>query len=237
MNTLITLSRQLHCSRVKNNRIAHNNLFYRDPTHKLERRIQHISIERHYCPAGFAGVEDFTFYQSGALLALNTFGPHLLACITLPLLCLSYRQIACLLGRSTCTQSRLTAAQHDCIEGDACAELKAGETTSGDIDGAEETGHSHSPKKIKKVPRLECSGGLGALTSARGRICFSKKLLRAALTLMTCHSLTAFAATVSAAIQRRHLMVWALFAPKLLFEAVTLVICDTVLVLLVVIVQ
>ena len=182
-------------------------------------------------------MEDFEFYQSGALLALNTFGPHLLACITLPLLCLSYRQITCLLGRNTCTQSRLTAAQHERIEDDACSEFKAGDTTPGEIDGNERTGHRHFRREIKRISSLECSGGHGALLSARGKLYFSKQLLRAALTFMTCHSLTAFAATVSAAIQRRHLMVWALFAPKFLFEAVTLVICDAVLVLLVVIVQ
>lgn len=46
---------------------------------------------------------------------------------------------------------------------------------------------------------------------------------------MTCRSLTAVAATASAAIQRRHLMVWALFAPKFLFDAVTLMVCDVTL--------
>lgn len=43
---------------------------------------------------------------------------------------------------------------------------------------------------------------------------------------LTARTLNAAVATASAAIQRRHLMVWALFAPKLLFDACILLVCD-----------
>ncbi len=42
-------------------------------------------------------------------------------------------------------------------------------------------------------------------------------------------ALVAGAAMLSAAIQRRHIMVWALFAPKLVFEACFLFVSDAAL--------
>ena len=86
--------------------------------------------------AGFAGVADFDFYQSGTLLALNTFGSYLLSCISLPLVCLSAPQLARLLawspkapfelmpprtdhesGRVGGASKRLPSAMVDCKEG------------------------------------------------------------------------------------------------------------------------
>lgn len=46
------------------------------------------------------------------------------------------------------------------------------------------------------------------------------------LTYVFFRSLNAWVATCSAAIQRRHLMVWALFAPKFLFEVCFLAVID-----------
>ena len=48
----------------------------------------------------------------------------------------------------------------------------------------------------------------------------------ACLTFLLLRSLNAWVATCSAAIQRRHLMVWALFAPKFLFEVCFLAVAD-----------
>ena len=45
-------------------------------------------------------------------------------------------------------------------------------------------------------------------------------------------TLPALCATLSAAVQRRHLYAWALFAPKFVFEAFFLVLTDLVLVIL-----
>jgi GPI ethanolamine phosphate transferase 3 subunit O len=113
-----------------------------------------------FAGAGFAGVEEFEFFQSGTLLALNTFGSHLLACLTLPLL---------------------------------------------SADRASEAG--------------------GSATHAA----FQIRLKRSIMVLGGARALNALAATVSAAIQRRHLMVWAVFAPKFVFEAVMLLVCDAAL--------
>ena len=100
---------------------------------------------------GFVGVDEFNWYTSGALLALNTFGyPALITC-----------------------------AQH-------VRKLRA----------------------ERSIPQT----------------CLSYLLVA---TLKTC------VATCSAAIQRRHLMVWALFAPRLLFEICFLSVVDMCLSMLV----
>lgn len=52
---------------------------------------------------------------------------------------------------------------------------------------------------------------------------------RAALTFQLTRAITAFAAMLSAAIQRRHLYAWALFAPRFVFEAAFLLVTDLML--------
>ena len=105
---------------------------------------QKYMVEWH---AGFVGMEEFEWYVSGALLSLNTFGPHMVMTI---------------------------AAQ-------------AGFT---------------NPTSCEARRRTTC------------------------LTYMLVRGLNAWVATCSAAIQRRHLMVWALFAPKFLFEVCFLAVID-----------
>ena len=173
-------------------------------------------------------MDDFDYYQSGALLALNTFGPHLLACISLPLLCLSSRQLTCLLGQSLAFQAGLTAVRHEFIEGDIGADTVSGSTNSGVSDRAGRTGQGFVLCAPEDVP----AGRYVSMNVIGEQSICEKKLRRVVLAFMTCHSLTAVAATISAALQRRHLMVWALFAPKFVFEATTLVVCDVALILL-----
>ena len=104
------------------------------------------------CNAGFVGMEEFNWYASGALLALNTFGPHIII---------------------TC------AAQ------------------------------------IKFTANADCQ-------RRRKQTCLTYLLLR---------SLNTWVAICSAAIQKRHLMVWALFAPKYIFEVCFLAIVDMCMVM------
>ena len=160
--------------------------------------------------AGFAGVEDFDFYQSGALLALNTFGPHVLACLALPLLCWP--------ERSTDTLSGAAATQSV-----ASARTVLGARLS---EATQLRGHHRQP------PHASSGTAQPKSIQTSARTAFQRQCLLVFLTSTTCRTLTAFAATASAAIQRRHLMVWALFAPKFVFEAVTLLVCDAVLVLM-----
>ena len=167
-------------------------------------------MQPHRVSAGFAGVEDFDFYQSGALLALNTFGPHVLACLALPLLCWPERNADMLSGE--------VAAQPG-----ATGQLVLGERLSGPRKPRSD--HSH-------LPFAGSGTAQPSLSQTSPRTAFRRQFLLASLTAMSCRTLTACAATASAAIQRRHLMVWALFAPKFVFEAVTLLVCDAVLVLM-----
>ncbi len=166
-------------------------------------------LQNECCAVGFAGVEDFDFYQSGALLALNTFGPHVLACFALPLICWP--------KGSTDTLSGEAAAQPE-----ASARTALGERLS----EATQLRGDHS-----QAPHAGSGTAQTRLDQTSARTAFQRQFLLVSLTSTSCRTLTAFAATASAAIQRRHLMVWALFAPKFVFEAVTLLVCDAVLVL------
>ena len=98
------------------------------------------------CCAGFVGIDEFSFYASGAWLALNTFAAQLGLALAVPLVATGL----------SWGQRHATPAQ----------------------------------------------------TLLRGL----------SLTCTTVRTVNAFAAMSSAALQRRHLMVWALFAPKVLFE-------------------
>ena len=169
-------------------------------------------------------MEDFEFFQSGALLALNTFGAHLLAIASLPLACLSPGATARLLGLELPASAGrpaggVAAAAESCLEASAAFvsahSTKAQQCLGSAIQIADQCGAQ---------PRGEGSVGVG----------YRDSLARSALVFMTCRTLTAMAAATSAAIQRRHLMVWALFAPKFLFEAVTLIVCDAALLMFVI---
>ncbi len=89
--------------------------------------------------AGFVGIESFNWYTSGALLALNTFGSHILL---------------------TCAQSGRRAMRQCC------------------------------------------------------------------LAYLFTQTLNAWVTTCNVALQRRHLMVWALFAPRFLFQLCFLAVAD-----------
>ena len=101
------------------------------------------------CYAGFVGLTSFSWYASGFLLALNTFGPQIIVT--------------------------------------AVASLQTSENKSG---------------RSQQIAML-----------------------------LFVRTLNAWVAACSVALQRRHLMVWALFAPKFVFELCFLIVADlTVLV-------
>jgi GPI ethanolamine phosphate transferase 3 subunit O len=157
--------------------------------------------------AGFAGVEDFDFYQSGALLALNTFGGFLMAGLALPLVCLPapWQQ-----GAGAGTESSLattgyeTAHQSPAHPSDARHRQPPGQPQSGTPSAA----WPHRAPADKSESQ------------------FHSDLRVASVVFLTVMTLNAAVATASAAIQRCHLMVWALFAPKFLFDACILLVCD-----------
>ena len=133
----------------------------------------------------------------------------MLACLALPLLCLPRRTDSTLLSKSP---SRPKSVGHLDL-GERIVQPEPFRTTD------------------SRQPGLDSSSAQHKLGQSGARTAFQRQYLLAALVSMLCRTLTAAAATMSAAIQRRHLMVWALFAPKFVFEAVTLLVCDVVLVL------
>lgn len=282
--------------------------------------------------AGFAGVADFNFWQSGALLALNTFGAFLVTALTLPL--------ACTVPDLPTTQSH--SAQLDSLSADAPAHhtTSAQPVTSSEHESSADVafgsaasdrlpkfrlpvrGDSNRPRQSREGPSYVCDGVTaadarerqqgteqlhsgGSFPTNKGNllstevmghtreseaserpsanssssssssrmgtteqplsVCLDRQgpstaavipdgqghsnaqctevvgvdsknaihhyLLSAALIFLTVRTLNATVSTISAAVQRRHLMVWALFAPKFLFDACILIVCDVSVIL------
>ena len=101
------------------------------------------------------------------------------------------------------------------------------------------TAHSHAAPsdaaercaaQVRPVPS-QASGSLDsqAVPSCAAERCAAQALAQAALAYGLLRALTAGAAMLSAAIQRRHVMAWALFAPKFVFEACFLLVSDAAL--------
>ncbi|PRW57424.1 GPI ethanolamine phosphate transferase 3 [Chlorella sorokiniana] len=88
------------------------------------------------------------------------------------------------------------------------------------------------------VEYVQAAGGSGASAMQRGRgakaaAAGGSVLQRAVLVAGLVRAAPTFCAMLSAGVQRRHLYVWALFAPKFVFEACFLVLTDAVLLLVV----
>lgn len=89
------------------------------------------------------------------------------------------------------------------------------------------------------VEYAQAAGASGAATKPWGRGAKSaaaadggtSAVQRAALVAGLVRAAPAFCAMLSAGVQRRHLYVWALFAPKFVFEACFLLLTDTALLL------
>ena len=157
---------------------------------------------------GFAGVEDFDFWQSGALLALNTFGSFLACGLSLPLVCLLPSHAAAADGRSAC--------------GDTAA------VEAGPVGGSGAAAGSEFGAVAALQRQQQCAADQADQSDRRH---LRQGLQTASVAFLTARTLNAAVATASAAIQRRHLMVWALFAPKFLFDACILLVCNAAVIL------
>ena len=148
-------------------------------------------------------MEDFNFFQSGALLALNTFGPFLLSAASLPLVCPS------LLPPHQPAKSREES------DGDHSIQFSRSGTQHSSDDGSCRVDVRWHTQQQPQPPDCKQRGA-----RLRAEMC------AAALAFVTARTLNAAVATACAAVLRRHLMVWALFAPKFLFDACILLVCD-----------
>ena len=154
-------------------------------------------------------MEDFDFYQSGTLLALNTFGSFLVAGLTLPLVCLP-APLPLQQGQDAAAASQLSTAGNDMAH-----QLQSHPS---DARHQQPPGHPGSTVLSAAWPYRAPADGPESQ--------FQSDLRSASVMFMSVMTLHAAVATASAAIQRRHLMVWALFAPKFLFDACILLVCD-----------
>ena len=178
---------------------------------------------------------DFDFYRSGALLALNTFAAHLLTALLLPLLFLpaAAHTPAHLPGDVSsrgAPADLLSAAppqpcvidprpQAPCNGGADLGHNPVTRSSAGCTSCAVQAAHADAASLLDSGPHASAA----PLRAA------SHAFAQAALALGLLRALTAGAAMLSAAIQRRHLMVWALFAPKFVFEAAFLLVSDAAL--------
>jgi hypothetical protein len=250
-------------------------------------------------------VADFGFWQSGALLALNTFGSFLLAAITIPLTCMtSSPRLLAAADRKTKTQvpskdvprcfkevplgrwcrwaSQLSRAVsylelldvlppirrlvrtsstgssivEDTQQQSPPAHVKRGSNgpspkyatsvvsvTQGRLSDSSSTiseGPTRclSPVEVAsgsmqlaasyRTGNLPCSDPLQQLQESGDKNVHGVEpcLRMAAVVFVTTRTINAAVSMISAAVQRRHLMVWALFAPKFVFDAFILLVCD-----------
>lgn len=151
-------------------------------------------------------MEDFDFWQSGALLALNTFGSFLAAGLALPLVCLPPPEQQQHHGSAASGVAATAVAQGTARRPGLAAD-------SGSRQQQAQWGDQQPADWRQREQQSEKRG-------------FRRDLRVAAVMFITARTLNAAVATASAAIQRRHLMVWALFAPKFLFDACILLVCD-----------
>ena len=178
---------------------------------------------------------DFDFWRSGALLALNTFAAHLLTALSLPLPFLAASLVTARPSSGDSGSQRPPAKLPHAALRRPCA--MPSQAPSSCIRGAE-PGHSQVTGSFagccgctSHAAHVEASRLAGSSPQA-GRPAVhaaAEAVAQAALAFGLLRAFTAGAAMLSASIQRRHLMVWALFAPKYVFEAAFLLVSDAAL--------
>ena len=141
----------------------------------------------------FIGFDDMQWYVSGAMLTSNTFGAMMLTALALPLL------------------AELHATLNLALQ--PCDGIFTTISSGGGDDGG-------GSKGIDDDPRADSGGSDGA---GRQRILLPRGPLGSTLPLsvavyLSVRSLNACAAVLCAAVLRRNVVVWAIIAPKLVFE-------------------
>ena len=177
-------------------------------------------------------MSNFEFYRSGALLALNTFAAHLLAALSLPLPFLMASRTPAIPSSSGSSGSLAPADLLHAALPQPCA--MPSRPPAPCIRGA---GPGHSPVTRSSAACTGCTSnathaeaaspeGSSLHASSPAVRAATQAFAQAALAFGLLRAITAGTALLSAAIQRRHLMVWALFAPKFVFEAAFLLVSD-----------
>ena len=166
------------------------------------------------------GWEEFHLWRSGSLLALNTFGGMLLVVLALPAI-LDYISAAAMAAAAPAPGSG------DKGEADGQA------TTGSADDGGQQAGTTGPGRSSGDKAATHKPEQAGAASSSRSSSSSSSSssMVQPLLVAGLVRAATTFCATLSAAVQRRHLYAWALFAPKFAFEACFLMLTDLALLL------
>lgn len=186
-------------------------------------------------------MSDFDFYRSGALLALHTFAAHLLTALSLPLLFLP--AAARTPPSPPISDSTSRGALADLLPADLLPAALPPPCAMPPRPPAPGIGAADPGHKPVTCSSAGCTGCAAHATQAHAAslldssphasaapLCAAAHAsAQAALAFGLLRALTAGTAMLSAAIQRRHLMVWALFAPKFVFEAAFLLVSDAAL--------
>lgn len=167
--------------------------------------------------APFVVVDSYSFGLCGALVALHTFAAQILAAAWLPLLLIvGMAPIHRHLGVRSRGLTELDSPQHltrTRTMQTVVARLLTGSTgASATVQAASMTPSNARSALAADVAEEVADQG----ASGEGR------LFKLLTSVLLCQALCAVCTMTFVAIERRHLMVWAIFAPKFVFEAVTL---------------
>eukprot|EP00455_Lapot_gusevi_P001693 TRINITY_DN10646_c0_g1_i11.p1 TRINITY_DN10646_c0_g1~~TRINITY_DN10646_c0_g1_i11.p1 ORF type:complete len:286 (-),score=85.95 TRINITY_DN10646_c0_g1_i11:278-1135(-) len=180
----------------------------------------------------FVGFEEFSFKISGLLVFLNTFAGQILVCISLPLL-LGFRFLFFSSPPVLSPTSSSSSTDISIIRPVPSASSLTGllSKRKGGTSSSPATAPVTPPSSLDS-PLLSSSGSQCAAHKTTECQKFLCQLGIAMLWLCLLHTLRCTMTTINVTIQRRHLMVWAIFAPKYVFDIAHLLVTDLCLLLL-----
>lgn len=159
-------------------------------------------------PNANPGFDEFDFKVGGLLLFLNTFGTEILAALALPL-------AAAAAAPGGSRDFRCDPPSR--LGGPSTGTAMSSPTP---VRGQEE--YRHPPVRTSSPPPWNAAAAGGGVLSAMERL--------SALTLLL-SSFRTFLSAANVSVQRGHLMLWAVFAPKFVFDATMQAVCGAAAVL------
>lgn len=185
--------------------------------------------------SAFVGFDEFNYYLGVSLVLLHTFSAPLLMFLAIPLLATA-RMYKCISQSVQCV-GVVQAYVHKSPPSQACthagstrARTKTAKSDSRANDRRNAHGRDDGPSTSSLFPLpssslIPASGILSTSSSPsipNACALTSSVFVLPILLFVFFFSLRGMLSTINALIQRRHLMVWAIFAPKYIFDAATL---------------
>eukprot|EP00903_Cladosiphon_okamuranus_P014882 g13781.t1 len=190
----------------------------------------HNQFSRLQYSSAFVGFDEFGFKIGGLLLFLNTFGTEILAALALPLAAAAAASASASASPSASGASQ--GSRRDPLSplagasgGGRCVGGDGGD--GGDDDGGA-TSFSPTPLRGEEEYRHPTRSPSPPWTAA-GRVLSAMDRLSALTLLLS--SFRTFLSAANVSVQRGHLMLWAVFAPKFVFDATMQAVCGAAAVL------